>query len=73
MAGYLVDTNVSLRSVRPDDADYVITKAAIERLWIAGDDLFYTSQSLAEFWNACTRPVDRNAAPFREEPHSQSL
>jgi predicted nucleic acid-binding protein len=60
VAGYLVDTNVLLRFVRPDNVDYVIVQAAIERLWIAGDDLFYTSQNLAEFWNACTRPPDRN-------------
>src|SRR6202011_1534488 len=25
-----------------------------------GGALCYTSQNVAEFWNACTRPVDRN-------------
>lgn len=57
---YLVDTNVLLRFVKPDDRDYPLVRSAVRRLWIAGDDLCYTSQNLAEFWNTCTRPADRN-------------
>jgi hypothetical protein len=30
----------------------------------SGADLFYTSQNLAEFWNVCTRPADRNGFGF---------
>ena len=60
MAAYLIDTNILLRFVRRDDADYALVRSAIERLWIAGDDLFYSSQNLAEFWNTCTRPVEKN-------------
>ena len=60
MAAYLVDTNVLLRFVKPDDRDYPLVRSAVSRLWIAGDDLCYTSQNLAEFWNTCTRPADRN-------------
>ncbi len=33
-------------------------------LWEQGADLFYTSQNLAEFWNVCTRPADRNGFGF---------
>jgi hypothetical protein len=57
---YLVDTNVLLRFVKPDDRDYPLVRFAVRRLWIAGDDLCYTSQNLGEFWNTCTRPSDRN-------------
>src|SRR5579884_2244176 len=33
-------------------------------LWAQGAKLFYTSQNLAEFWNVCTRPADRNGFGF---------
>lgn len=60
MAAYLVDTNVLLRFVKPDDRDYPLLRSVISRLWIDGDDLCYTSQNLAEFWNVCTRSAERN-------------
>ncbi len=60
MAVYVIDTNILLRFVKHDDLDYALVRSAIERLWVAGDDLFYTSQNLAEFWNTCTRPVEKN-------------
>jgi predicted nucleic acid-binding protein len=60
VAACLVDTNVLLRFVKPNDRDYPLVRFAVQRLWIAGDDLCYTSQNLAECWNVCTRPSDRN-------------
>ncbi|MGP8243051.1 MAG: type II toxin-antitoxin system VapC family toxin [Bryobacteraceae bacterium] len=60
MTAYLVDTNVLLRFVKPDDRDYPLVRSAVQWLWSAGDELCYTSQNLAEFWNTCTRPVERN-------------
>lgn len=60
MTAYLVDTNVLLRVAKPDDRDYPLVRSAMYRLWTTGHDLRYTSQNLAEFWNACTRPVERN-------------
>jgi hypothetical protein len=60
VAAYLIDTNILLWFVKHDDADYALVRSAIERLWVAGDDPFYTSQNLAEFWNTCTRPVEKN-------------
>ena len=60
MTAYLVDTNVLLRVVKPDDRDYSLVRSAMYQLWTTGYDLCYTSQNLAEFWNACTRPVERN-------------
>jgi predicted nucleic acid-binding protein len=60
VTAYLVDTNVLLRFVKPDDRDYPLVRSAVHQLWTAGDHLCYTSQNLAEFWNTCTRPGERN-------------
>jgi predicted nucleic acid-binding protein len=60
VTAYLVDTNVLLRFVKPDDRDYPLVRSAVLRLWSAGHELCYTSQNLAEFWNTCTRPAERN-------------
>lgn len=62
MAGtpYLIDSNILLRWVQPSDPDYQAVAAALAALVEQQAILCYTSQNLAEFWNACTRPVDRN-------------
>ena len=60
MTAYLVDTNVLLRLVKPDDRDYPLVRSAVQQLWAVGEHLCYTSQNLAEFWNTCTRPAERN-------------
>jgi predicted nucleic acid-binding protein len=57
---YLIDTNVLLRWIKPDDRDYPITVAAIEAALSGGSVLCYTSQNVGEFWNTCTRPLNRN-------------
>jgi len=57
---YLVDSNVLLRWVKPDHSDYSAIAAAIDALLRGDGVLCYTSQNVAEFWNACTRPTDRN-------------
>jgi predicted nucleic acid-binding protein len=62
MAGtaYLVDSNVLLRWVKPDDRDYPLVVSAIDVILQQGAVLCYTSQNVAEFWSTCTRPADRN-------------
>lgn len=57
---YLVDSNVLLRWVQPNDSDFPAVVSAIDVLLQQGAILCYTSQNVAEFWNTCTRPVDRN-------------
>jgi predicted nucleic acid-binding protein len=57
---YLVDTNILLRLLQPDSPDYATIRQCLDRLWERGAKLFYTSQNMAEFWNVCTRPADRN-------------
>ena len=57
---YLVDSNVLLRWVKPDDHDYPLVVSAVERILRLGAVFCYTSQNVAEFWNTCTRPLGRN-------------
>jgi predicted nucleic acid-binding protein len=57
---YLIDSNILIRWVKPDDRDYPLVNAAVDRLIEQGCTLLYTSQNLAEFWNTCTRPVEQN-------------
>jgi|ERR1035438_1987533 predicted nucleic acid-binding protein len=57
---YLVDSNILLRWVKPDHNDYPVILSAIESILRRDGILCYTSQNVAEFWNACTRPADRN-------------
>lgn len=53
---YLVDTNVFLRLVSRNDPDRNTILDALRNLGARNEDLFYTSQVLAEFWAVCTRP-----------------
>ena len=57
---YLIDSNILIRWVKPDDRDYPLLQRGIEDLVRQGSTLCFTSQNLAEFWNACTRPVESN-------------
>jgi predicted nucleic acid-binding protein len=53
---YLIDSNVFLRLVPANDPDRVNVLRALAKLRADNEDLFYTSQVLAEFWTVCTRP-----------------
>lgn len=57
---YLIDSNVLIRWVQPGDPGFAAADAALDRLMLSDADLCYTSQNLGEFWNALTRPADRN-------------
>jgi predicted nucleic acid-binding protein len=63
-SGWLVDTNVLLRLVQPDSPEYGTIRQCTDALWAQGAELFYTFQDLAEFWNVCTRPAERNGFGF---------
>lgn len=63
-ASYLVDTNVLLRLAQPDSPEHKSIQQCAEILWAQGAEHFYTSQNLAEFWNVCTRPANRNGFGF---------
>lgn len=57
---YLLDSNILLRWVKPNNRDYPVVVSATDAILRRGGVLCYTSQNVGEFWNACTRPVDRN-------------
>src|ERR1700739_3236781 len=60
MAPYLLDTNILLRLIEPAGSGHALVRKAVETLGARGDDLYYPSQTLAEFWKVCTRPAEKN-------------
>lgn len=56
----LLDSNILLRISKSDDPHHAVIRQALHLLVEQGARLCYTSQTLGEFWNASTRPRDRN-------------
>ena len=56
----LLDSNILLRISKSDDPQQPVIAEALKTLVGQGVRLCYTSQTLAEFWNASTRPFDKN-------------
>jgi predicted nucleic acid-binding protein len=59
-ARWLLDTNILLRMSKSDDPHHAVIREALRTLVAQGARLCFTSQILGEFWNASTRPRDRN-------------
>lgn len=57
---FLVDTNVLLRSVDPGHPMNSDAVNAVIALRDRGEQLYIVPQNLIEFWNVCTRPIQRN-------------
>ncbi|MGH9877556.1 MAG: type II toxin-antitoxin system VapC family toxin [Nitrososphaerales archaeon] len=57
---YLVDTNILLRVLRRTDPRRAIVRGAARTLRTNSHELHATSQNFTEFWNASTRPMNRN-------------
>jgi predicted nucleic acid-binding protein len=56
----LVDSNVLIRWVQTEDSGFQLARKSIEFLEDHRQIPCYTSQNLGEFWNALTRPADKN-------------
>ena len=56
----LLDTNILLRLLNPNDAEYALVRSAIDALAARGNQLCFVPQNLVEFWNVCTRPAGKN-------------
>jgi predicted nucleic acid-binding protein len=54
---YMADTNILLRFVAPNDPNHALVRDVIYSLLTGSNEVCYTSQNLAEFWNVCTRPI----------------
>ena len=61
---YLSDTNILLRLVQSQSPHHTKAQNAVDELLKRGDALFITLQNVSEFWNVCTRPVDKNGFGF---------
>ncbi len=61
----LLDTNILLRFVNPDDREYTLVRKAVRLLNYRGDEGCFAPQSLVEFWNVSTRPLDKNGFGLR--------
>ena len=57
---YLVDTNILLRVLHRTDPRHAIVRGAARTLRTNSHELHATSQNFTEFWNASTRPINRN-------------
>jgi len=56
----LVDTNVVLRAIQFDGPFCGPARTALKLLHRQNHELCLTPQNVKEFWNACTRPTDKN-------------
>jgi predicted nucleic acid-binding protein len=54
---YLLDSNILIRYNLPSDPDHQVITEAIKKLNTSKEELYYTSQNLAEFWVVLTRPT----------------
>jgi len=70
---YAVDSNVLLRLSHQNDPFYGLIQEAVRRLVQREIELCYTPQNLGEFWNANTRPLNRNGLALSiEETESRT-
>jgi hypothetical protein len=60
----LLDSNILLRISKSDDPQHAAISHALRVLVGQRTRLCYTSQTLGEFWNASTRPLDRKRLRF---------
>lgn len=61
----LLDSNILLRISKSDDSHHGAISEALQTLAGRGARICYTSQTLGEFWNASTRPLDKNGFGLR--------
>jgi predicted nucleic acid-binding protein len=70
---HLGDTNILLRFTNSNDPQHALVRDAIRLLALQGESLYYTQQSRREFWNVCTRPVERNGLGYTTVRTQQRL
>ena len=57
---YLLDTNIVLRAVNPDNELYPLVSRAVQNLSIQGHELTFVPQVIYEFWSVASRPANVN-------------
>ena len=69
---YLLDTNILLRTINPNDPMHSEVVAAIDTLNARREQVVIAPQNLIELWNVCTRPNDKNGLGFSQSrTHSE--
>lgn len=61
---FLVDSNILLRHVEPKHPMHTEAVDAVAALLNAGESVFIIPQNISEFWNVCTRPLNKNGLGF---------
>ena len=64
---YLLDTNILIRTISPNDPMHIETVAAIDILNASREQVVIAPQNLIELWNVCTRPAEKNGLGFTPE------
>ncbi|MDY6783830.1 MAG: PIN domain-containing protein [Cyanobacteriota bacterium] len=57
---FLVDTNILLRTIDPVHPMNAETVNAITAIRSRSEQIYIVPQNLIEFWNVCTRPLEKN-------------
>jgi len=57
---YFIDTNLLLRSVHTTHPMHQDAVGALNTLWDQDHNICLSSQNFIEFWNVCTRPLEKN-------------
>ena len=60
MPGYLLDTNILLRSSDDSSEHFELALGAVQTLLTRGEALFLVPQNIYEFWAVATRPTRSN-------------
>jgi predicted nucleic acid-binding protein len=61
---YLVDSNILLRHIEPRHPMHREAVNAVAALPNAGESVYVIPQNISEFWNVCTRPLNKNGLGF---------
>ena len=69
----LVDTNVLVFATQQGHPLRQECVQAIERVIAKGISLYLLPQNIAEFWNVCTRPIERNGLGLTPRDTNQRL
>jgi len=61
---WLIDMNIILRLAQISSSQHSEAKNAVDKLLVQGFTLCILLQNVSEFWNVCTRPLDKNGFGF---------
>lgn len=67
MAGYLVDTNLFVSILAKDNPWHNTAKKSVSTLVQQKNHLGFVPQNIYEFWNVCTRPMEKNGLGLTDQ------